>query len=95
LIALELVRIFNSPSENPSAQLIFNTHDTNLLDLTVLRRDQVWFTEKDPTGATHLYPLTDFSPRKQENLARGYIQGRYGAVPFVGRFDALSEESLP
>lgn len=62
--------------------------DTNLLGATtapsVLRRDQIWFTEKDSAGATHLYPLTDFHPRKQENLERGYLQGRYGAVPFLG-----------
>jgi hypothetical protein len=85
LLALELVRMFNTADRNPNgAQLIFNTHDTNLLDPDVLRRDQIWFTEKDHCGATHLYPLTDFKPRKQENLQRGYLQGRYGAVPFLG-----------
>lgn len=67
---------------------MFATHDTNLLGSIVgqpaLRRDQVWFTEKDDTGATHLYPLTDFHPRKEENLARGYLQGRYGAIPYLG-----------
>ena len=85
LLALEVVRMFNSATRNPhGAQLIFNTHDTNLLDLDVLRRDQIWFTEKDKCGATHLYPLTDFRPRKHENLQRGYLQGRYGAVPFLG-----------
>lgn len=85
LLALQLVTMFNSPESNPNgAQLIFNTHDTNLLDPHVLRRDQVWFTEKDRCGATHLYPLTDFKPRKHENLQRGYLQGRYGAIPFLG-----------
>lgn len=88
--------MFNDPSHNPrNAQLIFTTHDTNLLGTIVgesaLRRDQIWFTEKDEGGATHLYPLTDFHPRKEENLERGYLQGRYGAVPFlgelVGKFD--------
>lgn len=88
LLALEIVRIFNDRERNPKgAQLIFNTHDTNLLDADVLRRDQVWFTEKDPCGATHLYPLTDFKPRREENLERGYLQGRYGAVPFLHRKD--------
>lgn len=85
LLALELVRIFNSDETNAAgAQLIFNTHDTNLLDPATLRRDQIWFTEKDDAGATHLYPLTDFKSRKDDNLRRGYLQGRYGAVPFLG-----------
>jgi AAA15 family ATPase/GTPase len=99
LLALELVRMFNDGERNPrGAQLIFNTHDTNLLDFEVLRRDQVWFTEKDKCGATHLYPLTDFKPRKQENLQRGYLQGRYGAVPFLNParlFGALSADRNP
>lgn len=89
MLALRIVGMFNDPKQNPSgAQLMFATHDTNLLGSIVgqpaLRRDQVWFTEKDDTGATHLYPLTDFHPRKEENLARGYLQGRYGAIPYLG-----------
>ena len=85
LLALEVVHLFNDPKLNPrGAQIIFTTHDTNILDKASLRRDQIWFTEKDAQGGTHLYPLTDFKPRKNENLARGYLQGRYGAVPFIG-----------
>jgi uncharacterized protein len=89
MLALEILRLFNDPKHNPrGAQLIFTTHDTNLLGNvlgdTPLRRDQIWFTEKDEAGATKLYPLTDFHPRKEENLERGYLQGRYGAVPFLG-----------
>jgi hypothetical protein len=90
------VRQFNDPATNPrNAQLIFTTHDTNLLGTTdgdpVLRRDQVWLTEKDGEGATVLYPLTDFKPRKAENLERGYLQGRYGAIPFLGDFVAHAD----
>jgi uncharacterized protein len=84
LMAVQIMRLFSSPATNPqSAQLIFNTHDTNLLSSGDLRRDQIWFTEKDPTGSSHLYPLTDFKPRRQENLENGYLQGRYGAIPFI------------
>jgi uncharacterized protein len=88
-LALAVVRMFNDAKLNPNgAQLVFATHDTNLLGSIVgepaLRRDQIWFTEKDDGGGTHLYPLTDFHPRKEENLERGYLQGRYGAVPFLG-----------
>lgn len=88
ILAREIVRLFNESKSNPNgAQLIFTTHDTNLLDKSLLRRDQIWFTEKDTTGGTHLYPLSDFKPRKNENLEHGYLQGRYGAVPFIGSTD--------
>jgi AAA15 family ATPase/GTPase len=84
LMAVQIIRLFNNQAGNPrSAQLIFNTHDTNLLSSGDLRRDQIWFTEKDSTGSSHLYPLTDFKPRRQENLENGYLQGRYGAIPFI------------
>ena len=92
LLALKVVNLFNDPKLNPrNAQIIFATHDTNLLDKASLRRDQIWFTEKDAEGGTHLYPLTDFKPRKNENLERGYLQGRYGAVPFIGSTDFLAD----
>jgi hypothetical protein len=84
LLASQLVRLFNDPSTNPKgAQLIFNTHDTTLLSRANLRRDQIWFTEKGEDGSSHLYPLTDFKPRQNENLENGYLQGRYGAIPFL------------
>jgi len=84
LMAVQIIRLFSSAASNPlSAQLVFNTHDTNLLSSGDLRRDQIWFTEKDSSGTSHLYPLTDFRPRRQENLENGYLQGRYGAIPFI------------
>ena len=84
LLAIQLIRLFNTPSSNPKgAQLIFNTHDTNLLSGGVLRRDQIWFTEKGNDATSHLYPLSDFKPRREENLQNGYLQGRYGAIPFI------------
>jgi AAA15 family ATPase/GTPase len=87
-LEMNIVRMFNDPATNAgNAQLVFNTHDTNLLDTDVLRRDQIWFTEKGDDGATRLFPLTDFRARKYENLQRGYLQGRYGAVPSVSTPD--------
>ena len=84
LMVRELLRLFFCPKENPKgAQILFTTHNPLLLDATLLRRDQVWFTEKDAEGESHLYPLTDYSPRKGESLVRGYLAGRYGGVPFV------------
>ena len=77
-----VLRLFCSPETNPrGAQLVATTHDTNLLKSPLLRRDQVWFTEKSRYGATQLYPLTDIRTRKGDDIERAYLQGRYGAVP--------------
>lgn len=83
LLVRRLVRMFHTPALNPlGAQLLFSTHDTSLLDRTLFRRDQIWFTEKDQDQATRLYPLSEFSPRETEAWEKGYLIGRYGAVPF-------------
>ena len=81
-----IVDIFNDPVINKNgAQLIFNTHDITFLDLDVLRRDQIYFVEKDnSTGISELYSLSEFSARKTEKVQKGYMQGRYGAVPNIG-----------
>ena len=92
LLVRRLVNMFNSSVSNPNgAQLIFSTHDTSLLVDSLFRRDQVWFTEKDRSQATKLYPLTDFSPRKKEALERGYLAGRYGAIPFFTDAPAVAD----
>jgi AAA15 family ATPase/GTPase len=96
LLGLMILRLFNSPETNPrNAQMLFTTHDTNLMGTTLgeppLRRDQIWFTEKEENGGTRVYPLTDYKPRKSENLERGYLQGRYGAIPFLGPIDWMTE----
>jgi len=85
LLVQALVRLFHRPEVNTGgAQLVFTTHDTSLLDAYGLfRRDQVWFVEKRPDQSSYLYPLLDFRPRKNEALERGYLQGRYGALPFL------------
>ena len=87
LLTRELVRSFNNPNINQKdAQLVFTTHDTSLLSETMLRRDQVWFTEKGGDGSTSLYSLHDYHehrPRKGEAFERGYLSGRYGAIPDV------------
>jgi hypothetical protein len=86
VLAAEVVRVFQDPAANPrSAQLIFTTHDATLLGSAVLDRplgrDQVWITSKKRSGETELYALTDAKPRKEENLERGYLRGRYGGIP--------------
>lgn len=84
LMVRELLRlVFSAQANARGAQLLFTTHNPLLLDPTLLRRDQIWFTDKDEQGEAHLYPLTDYQPRKGESLIRGYLSGRYGAVPFL------------
>ncbi len=90
LVTLALIRLFCTSETNPSnAQLIFTTHDTNLLSNTLFRRDQVWFAEKDRTGGTHLYSLAEYRVRNDASYERDYIQGRYGAIPFLGDLSRL------
>jgi hypothetical protein len=90
LITMRIVELFNNPESNPNnAQLIFATHDTNLLGEELFRRDQIWFTEKDQLEQTDLYSLYDFNlpdgskVRNDSNIERNYIRGRYGAIPFI------------
>ena len=93
LLTLELMRLFNSPQTNPNnAQLIFATHDTGLLGPSLLRRDQIWFTEKDRYGATNLYSLAELQVRNDAAVDKQYIAGRYGAIPFIGGLRFLFEE---
>ncbi|PQQ47018.1 AAA family ATPase [Bacillus thuringiensis] len=84
ILAEQLLKIFQLDLES-SAQLIFTTHNTNFLNGDIFRRDQIWFTEKNPKeGCTVLYALSDMKPRKQENFEKGYLAGRYGGVPILG-----------
>ncbi len=80
-----LLSLFHNPETNRhNAQLVFTTHDTTVLDQSLMRRDQIWFVEKNDENATILYPLSDYKPRKGEALQKGYLYGRYGAIPFPG-----------
>ncbi len=84
--------LFCSLDRNPNgAQLIATTHDTNLMNSALLRRDQIWFTERTSDGATVLFPLTDFRTRKGDNVEYGYLQGRFGAVPGNGNLSTLRD----
>lgn len=90
LVTKEIVKLFNSKISNKkNAQLIFTTHDTNLLQGNHFRRDQIWFTEKDKFGSSHLYSLLEYKPRKDASFQKDYINGRYGAIPYIGDFNSL------
>jgi len=79
-----IISLFNDCELNKNgSQLIFNTHDTNLLNLNLFRKDQIWFTEKNENAVSDLYSLSDFAIRKNENIEKGYMLGRYGAIPLI------------
>ncbi len=88
-----LVELFHHAELNSKgAQLLFNVHDTTLMDNDLLRRDQIWFTEKAVDGAARLYPLPELHHRRGAAIARGYLQGRFGALPVLGSpRDLMSE----
>ncbi len=84
LMSRSIVELFNSNDTNPhNAQLIFMTHDTNLLSNKIFRRDQIWFTEKDRYGATSLYSLAEYKVRNDASFESDYIKGKYGAIPYI------------
>ena len=87
-----IFELFNEKEFNKfGAQLVATTHDTNLMLSASLRRDQIWFVEKDAHGSSHLFPLSDIKSRQSDNFEVGYLQGRYGAIPFSGSVRALLE----
>lgn len=90
LISRAIVDLFNSKETNPNnAQLIFMTHDTNLLSNKLFRRDQIWFAEKDRYGATDLYSLVEYKVGNDASFEGDYIKGRYGAIPYIGNLNHL------
>lgn len=94
LITCAILDLFHNPETNPNnAQLIFTTHDTNLLQHTIFRRDQIWFVEKDRYGVSHLYSLAEFKVRNDASFEKNYIEGRYGAIPFVGDLSGVFEHT--
>ena len=91
LVRTLVSRIVND--KNMKGQLIFTTHDAGLLDGKVFRNDEIWFAEKDrETQSTHLYTLDEFKPRADLDLEKGYLNGRFGAIPFLARFNELNWE---
>ena len=90
LLTSKIISLFNSSVTNPrKAQLIFTTHDTNLLNSGMFRRDQVWFTQKDMYGASELYSLVEYKVRNSAPYEKEYLMGKYGGVPLVGLFERL------
>jgi uncharacterized protein len=94
LLTRKIIELFNSPANTNNAQLICVTHNTNMLDKDLIRRDQIWFTEKNHEEKTRLYSLAEFKKngkgvRASASIEKNYIQGRYGAIPYLGDFENL------
>lgn len=88
ILTLKLLELYNSLLRNDSQmQLICTTHESNLLSTAPIRQDEVWFVEKDKLGASHLSSLCEYKPR--ENIQKGYLNGRYGAIPFFGELNNI------
>ena len=89
LLIKELIKKF-SLDDNSLGQLIFTTHESNLLDQEIFRQDEIWFTEKDKNGITDLYSLSDFKEHKTIDIRKGYLNGRYGSIPFLANLQDLN-----
>jgi len=84
LVARFLIRLINDPRvSSKGAQLLLTSHNTTLMDLDILRRDEIWLVQLDDKHASSLLPLLRSSPRKHELIAKNYLKGRYGAVPLI------------
>ncbi|MBK8702273.1 MAG: ATP-binding protein [Saprospiraceae bacterium] len=88
LLIKELTRKF-SQDTTTRGQLIFTTHESNLLDQDIFRSDEIWFAEKKADGATELYALSEFKEHHTIDIRKGYLNGRYGAIPFMGNLRDL------
>jgi uncharacterized protein len=92
VLVRKLFEFFLKSCTGEKRQIIVTTHESTLLDLDLLRRDEIWFAEKTQSAATHLYSLTDFKVRKDLQIRKGYLEGRFGGIPFLGDIDVLSKE---
>ncbi len=89
LLIKELISKFSNDA-NTKGQLIFSTHESNLLDQEIFRQDEIWFVEKDKNGSTDLYPLSEFKEHHTKNIRKGYLNGRYGGIPFLSNLQDLN-----
>ena len=88
-----ILAIFNNKEKNPkNAQLLFTTHDVGLLDNKILRRDQIWFAEKDKNETSNYFSLAEISEREGVNFAKRYFEGRYGALPYISSLEGIENE---
>lgn len=89
LLTKAVIKLFNSDESNTSAQLLLACHDTALIDKEILRRDQIYFVEKNHLGETRVNALVEFKARKEEAFERNYLKGKYGGIPIIEGFEAV------
>ena len=91
-----ILNLFNSPDNEKSAQLIFTTHDVNVLDRKYFRRDQIWFIEKDKYGTSRLFSLSEYGSkvRNDASFAKDYMFGKYGAIPVIKKFRISQQKKI-
>ncbi len=89
LLIKELISKY-SLDNNTKGQLIFTTHESNILDQEILRQDEIWFIEKDKKGCSDMYPLSEFKEHHTKDIKKGYLNGRYGAIPFLGNLKDIN-----
>jgi len=80
----EILKLYFESNPDNSGQIIFTTHESHLLDLDLFRQDEIWFCEKDTDGSTKLYSLSEFKPRFDKDIRKGYFEGQFGYIPFLG-----------
>lgn len=78
-----------SEKKDARGQIIFTTHESSLLDQSIFRPDEIWFAQKDVNQSTQLYPLSDYNIHKTANIENGYLNGRYGGIPFLSNLSDL------
>lgn len=88
-LSYEFISLFIEKTMNK--QMIVTTHESNLLDLDLVRRDEIWFVEKNVEGSSKIYSLEEFSPRYDKDIRKGYIMGRFGAIPLIGQAKFLGD----
>ena len=91
-LVFDFLKFFLESCQGMQRQVLVTTHESNLLDLELLRRDEIWFAEKDSTAATRLYSLSDFKVRNDLEIRKHYLQGRFGAIPFLGNLENLLQD---
>ena len=89
LLIKEIIRKF-SADDTSTGQLVFTTHESNLLDQEIFRQDEIWFVEKDASGCTDFYSLCDFKEHNTKDIRKGYLSGRYGSIPFLSNLKDLN-----
>ena len=90
-VTIEFLRLFYELSTGSNSQIIVTTHDDDILDLDLIRQDEIWFVERSDNNSSHLYSLSKFKARFDNDIRKGYLLGRYGALPIFKKIVSLNK----